>query len=121
MSQTERVIMNITDSEVEQIEKYLGSIQAILNKHKLNKHKLSLTVKEFEDLAEKGAIFYLGHDTPLENATIEVDETYGFVKLNGRYECYSNGCCFKYSLPPHSEKIRIEYNTEIPNKSGYKY
>ena len=75
--------MNLTSTEVESIQHHLNSIQTILNRQ-----KLTLTVKEFEELVEKGAIFYLGHDTPLENATIEVDKTYGFVKLNGKYDCY---------------------------------
>ena len=80
-----------------------------------------LDFEDFCDLVSRGAVFYLGHDTPLFNPSVHIESHFKYVVLDGEYDCYSNGCVFKFSLPPHTDIIKIIYDREIPDKEGYHF
>jgi hypothetical protein len=123
--------MNLSAADIKAIQYHSEEINKIIRMvsepvtNKFHQDKRILKEQDYRDLLDLGARFYMGEgEYNIKDPVVTVDAEYGFVILSTEvadYECYSNGCVFKYSLPPHTEKIQIQYLTEIPNKLGYKY
>ena len=121
--------MNLSKSDVEALQNHVDGIQKIIDANtKITEADLTYVkpfehknVKWFQDRVDQGAIFYAGHGYELHNAHVSATEYLDTVRLNERFDCYSNGCVFAYSFPPHDIKIDFKYDVGIPNKPGYKY